>query len=81
MVTCFGSFLYLINICLEALSSTIRLALFQININPYVPPYTAEQVDKHSGYEAPLKTGLEPRRGSAPGVSWLFRHYLDIVSR
>ena len=53
----------------------MKLALLQININPYVPPYTAQQVDKHSGYEAPLKKGLEPQRGSDVGVSWLLHHY------
>ena len=47
---------------------------FHLRIDFHVPPYTARQVDRHSGDEALLMTDLELRRGNVGGVPWLFYH-------
>ena len=47
---------------------------FHLRIDFHVPPYTARQVDRHSGDEALLMTDLELRRGNVGDVPWLIYH-------
>ena len=50
---------------------------FHLRIDFHVPPYTARQVDRHSGDEALLMTDLELRRGNVGGVPWLINLSLN----